>query len=127
MNAGYSIFLFLFTFGVVCGGVNSLGLWSTAKLPQQDFSVSMQQINESTSSIKDSSALNFFTQWELLWKFISIILMGFLACFSLAAVFYACGFPVGFVGAALLTMIQTPATIVMLFFFYEQLTGRSVE
>ena len=125
MNAGYQIFLFLFTFGVVCGGINALGIFHH-KLPQEQYTISNTQV-ESTVRGAMESPLNFFTMYEVIMKFVGIILMGFLACFSLAAVFYAIGFPIGFVSAAILQIIQTPVTLVMLFFFYEQLSGRAVE
>lgn len=126
MNAGYQIFMALFTIGVVCAGINQIGLWPTHKLPSQSFDVTTTQVYGLHDKSR-TAEFNFFTMWDLIIAFMTVIGSGFLAVFSLAALFYGLGWPIGVTGAAILQMLQTPATLVMMFFFYEQWTGRVVE
>lgn len=125
MNAGYQIFMFLFIFGVMCGAVNELGIWSH-KLPNTQYTITQENITTTVTDAQDTP-MNFFTVYELVMKFLRVIVTGFLACFSVALVFYGMGFDIPIVGAILLQCIQIPCSLVMLFWFYEQFTGRQVE
>lgn len=122
---GYQIFVFFFTLGVVCGSVNALGVFQH-KLPNPSYTLSGSTLNKSVSGAKGAE-LNFFTAWEVFWTLVSVILYGFLACISIAAVFYGMGLPMTPYAAVIIQMFQTPVFLVGLFWIYEQVTQRSVE
>jgi uncharacterized membrane protein len=122
-SGGYYTFLFLFILGVVCGSINQIGIWNVAE-PATGYSVSNDQIANLQNTAVNNSPIGIFVIYVWIVAFLTVIGSGILAVFSVGLLFYGMGWPVGPVGAALLTMIQAPATLQALFWLFELWTGR---
>ena len=120
-SGGWYTFLFLFILGMTCQTVNTLGFWNVHE-PNSQYSVSLNQVT-TFSNKATSSPLSIFVIYSWIIDFMTIVGSGLLGVLSIGVLFYAMGWPVGTVGAALLTLIQAPATLQALFWVYELLTG----
>lgn len=125
MSAGYLIFLFLFILGVVCGSVNEMGLFQQQHMPETQFSITNEQVAQISDDAMNSE-LNIFVVYTWLVSFVKVIVSGIVATISLSLLFYGMGWPINIVTAACLQMIQLPATLIMFFWVFELITGRSV-
>jgi len=120
-SGGWQIFLALFIIGASAQFVNSIGIWNVQEGNQQ-FAIDNSQISTyATSSANSQLSIVVIYQWIV--GFVSLIVAGLVAELSLGVLFYAMGWPVGILGAAILTLIQAPATVVSLFWVFELLTG----
>jgi hypothetical protein len=126
-SGGWLVFLFLFILGVVCGAYSQLGIWQN-HYPQTGYTVSMDTVNgtESASVPNGPSALSIFVIYSWVVAFVTVIFSGIVAVFSLSLLFYGLGFPINAATAAILQMIQVPATLIALMWLYELWTGRQV-
>jgi hypothetical protein len=125
MNNGYLIFMFFFVFGSACGFFNATGLWSH-QLPNPNYNISDTQLSDINSNVQ-STQFDFFTMWYLIMSFLKVIGYGLLAVVSVALVLNGVGLTTGLFGGIIIQVIQAPLQFVMLFFLYEQATGRTVE
>lgn len=122
-SGGWYIFLFLFTLGVVCQSVNQFGIWNVAE-PNTAYSIQSSDIQHLQDNAVNNSPLNIFVIYTWIVAFLTVIGSGIIAVFSVGLLFYGMGWPVGIIGAALLTLIQAPATLIELFWLFELWTGR---
>lgn len=124
-SGGWYVFLFLFILGVTCQSVNQLGLWNHyISEPNPQFSVTNDQVANLQNTSVNNSPVGIFVIYTWIVAFMTVIGSGILAVFSIGLLFYGMGWPIGFVGVALLQLIQAPATLVMLFWLFELWTGR---
>ena len=122
-SGGWYIFLGLFIIGVVCSGMNTIGIWNV-NTPNSQFSWSESQNKQLNDANINNSPIGIFVIYTWIVNFLTIIGSGILAVFSLALLFHGLGWPVGLVGDAVLTMLQLPANIIVLFWLFELWTGR---
>jgi hypothetical protein len=120
-SGGWQIFLALFIIGACAQFINQVGIWNVSEANQQ-FALNGTEITTYTSQSANST-LSIFVIYQWIVTFVQIIASGLVAELSLGVLFYAMGWPVGVLGAALLTLIQAPATLVSLYWVFEVLTG----
>ena len=122
-SGGYYTFLFLFILGVVCGSINQIGIWKVSE-PNTAYNIQMTDVQHLQDNNVNNSPLTIFVIYAWIVAFCTVIGSGIVAVFSLGLLFYGMGWPVGPVGAAILTMLQAPATVQALFWLFELWTGR---
>ena len=122
-SGGWQVFLFLFIVGVVCGAFNQMNLWQY-HAPQTNYNVTMDNLNAAEEATTQGSPLSIFVVYQWVAAFVTVIFSGIVAVFSIGALLYGLGFPTGIIGAALITMIQAPATLIAFMWLYELWTGR---
>jgi hypothetical protein len=122
-SGGWYVFLFLFLLGVTCQSVNQLGIWNVAE-PNAAYSIQSSDVQHLQDNAVNNSPLSIFVIYTWIVAFLTVIGSGIIAVFSIGLLFYGMGWPVGIIGAALLTLIQAPATLIELFWLFELWTGR---
>lgn len=122
-SGGWYIFLFLFILGVTCQGMSTMGITNHI-FPDTQYVGATSSDLESLQSGALESPLLIFVIYSWVIEFMKIIGAGILAVISVAALFHGMGWPTGVVGDAVLTMIQLPANIIVLFWLFELWTGR---
>lgn len=126
MSGGWQLFLFLFILGVVAGTFNQFGVaaWGDEK-PEMDYTITEGTIT-SVQESATSSPITIFVIYMWVVAFVTIIFDGILAVLSLGTLFYALGWPVGLLEAALLQILQLPANLIIFAWLFELWTGRSI-
>jgi hypothetical protein len=124
MSAGWPVFLFLFILGISAQTFNTFGIWDV-HYPDAGYTVDTSQVGTSVSA-EGSQVPSIFVIYTWTMDFVKIIGSGLVAVISLSFLFYAMGWPIGIVGAALLQLIQIPATLVALMWVFELFTGRNI-
>lgn len=124
MSAGWQVFLFLFILGMTAQTFNTFGIWSP-QYPNAGFTIDSSTVTSAQGSAQDAP-IGIFVIYQWVVTFAVIIGSGITAVFSLGILFYGMGWPVGVLGAALLTLIQVPATLISLTWVYELWTGRVI-
>lgn len=126
MSGGWQLFLFLFILGVVAGTFNQFGVaaWGDKK-PTMDYTITEGTITSVQESAQ-TSPITIFVIYMWVVTFVTIIFDGILAVLSLGTLFYALGWPVGLLEAALLQIIQLPANLIIFAWLFELWTGRSI-
>ena len=123
-SGGWYVFLFLFILGISCQSINQLGIWNVNEPNMGYTGVTSEQISDAQNSAVNNSPVNIFVVYTWIVTFMTIIGSGVLAVFSVGALFYGMGWPVGMAGAAIIQLIQLPANIVVFFWLFELWTGR---
>jgi len=127
MNALYTVMLFLFTFGIVTGTMNTLGVFDTA-LPPYGATVNDSQVTDLQSGAL-TTPLNVFNAFMIPIMFLRIIGQGVLALFVVAPMLHdymtMFGAPDKWAWTIAL-MVQAPLTLITIFGLYEWWTGRQV-
>ena len=124
-SGGWQVFLALFIIGVVCQGINQIGVWQVQSYTP-GYNVTLEQVNDLSNNAVNNNPMSIFVVYQWVIAFITVIVSGIVAVFSLAALFYWIGWPVNIVTGALIQMLQMPATLIALMWVFELLTGRQV-
>jgi hypothetical protein len=124
-SGGWYVFLFLFILGVTCQSINQTGLWTVYFAePNAAYSIQSSDVQHLQDNAVNNSPLSIFVIYTWIVAFLTVIGSGIIAVFSVGLLFYGMGWPVGVVGAATLTLIQAPITLIELFWLFELWTGR---
>ena len=113
----YSIFLFLFTLGLVLGAINELGIYDV-KLPQSNVQTVSQANVMDLSNTATNAGLNPFFIFFVIQSFMKVLGTGLLTCATILPLMMGFGVPL-----VIAMMFQAPVWIVEAFGIYQLITG----
>jgi hypothetical protein len=113
----YKIMLLMIIFSAVCGGLNTLGWYSTVSLPATGAGISQAQVTELTKSVGQTS-VNAWTIYTVLGMCFNVLGSCLLNLLSIIPLLTAFG-----VALPITLMIQTPIWLVLAIAVYELWTG----
>ena len=123
----YSIFIFLFTFGVVTSSLNSLGIFDV-NLPQNNVNTISQADVMDLSNTATTAGLNPFFIFYIIQSFGKVLFTGILTCATILPLMlqFGSGMPAS-VMVPIALMFQLPIWVVSAFGVYQLITGYNME